>query len=147
VHDNEGTPLGVESSQRSVEQVSLGNQSGDVADRLDVEGTDLDFHRAPPAATSGGETGANGQAIEPGVEPIRIAQTRQVTPGSDQCLLDGILREDCITKDEARGPVEARGSRLGEDGKGVMIALPRPFHETTLVHARLRCGAAPAVAL
>ena len=48
-----------------------------------------------PAAPAPGEVdaGMHGEAVEPGVEPVRVAQPGQVPPGSDQRLLDGVARE------------------------------------------------------
>jgi len=147
VHDNEGSSLGVEPPKRSIEQVSLGNDGGNIAGRLDVEGTKLHFHRASPAATSEGETGANGQAIQPGIEPFRVAQARKIPPCSDQRLLDRVLREHAVPKYQASGSVQPRSRRVREDCEGVMIAPLRSLDEAALVHRRLRYRTAPTAAL
>ncbi len=37
--------------------------------------------------------------MEPGLEPLGLAQCRQIPPGAEQRLLRGILRTVAITKD------------------------------------------------
>ena len=75
--------------------------------------------------------------MQPGVEPIRVAETGQVAPGADECLLDRVARELRVPKDQASGRVQPREGRVDESGEGVMIAPPRAFDELSLVHGRL----------
>ena len=77
--------------------------------------------------------------MEPGVEPIRVAEARQVAPGPDQSLLDRVARELRVPKDEASCRVQPREGRVDELGEGVMIAPLRAFDELSLVHGRLDC--------
>ena len=46
--------------------------------------------------------GVNDETMEPGLEPLRIAQRRQIPPGADQRLLRGILRTVAVTEDAVR---------------------------------------------
>ena len=89
---------------------------------------------APPPAERI-EAGVDGQSVEPGVEPVRVAQAREVAPGSDVRLLDRVAREIRVPKDEAGGGVQPRDGRADEHGEGVMIAPPCPFDEFPLVHS------------
>ena len=43
--------------------------------------------------------GVDDEPMEPGLEPLGVAQRRQVPPGAEQRLLRGILRTVAITKD------------------------------------------------
>ena len=70
--------------------------------------------------------------MQPCVEAIRIAQARQVPPGPDERLLDGILRPVGIAKHESSGGVQATDRGACERGEGVMIAPLCPFHEVSL---------------
>ncbi len=72
--------------------------------------------------------------MEPGVEPVRVAQAREVTPGSDVCLLDRVARELLVPEDEAGDGLQPRDGRADEHREGVMIAPPCPFDEFPLVH-------------
>ena len=77
--------------------------------------------------------------MEPGVEPIRVAEARQVAPCPDQRLLDRVARELRVPKDEAGCRVQPRKGRVDELGEGVMIASLRASDELSLVHGRLDC--------
>ena len=75
--------------------------------------------------------------MEPGVESVGIAETRQVAPRSDECLLDRVARELRVPEDQAGGRVQPREVDVDERGEGVMLAPPRSFDESSLVHGRL----------
>ena len=64
---------------------------------------DADLRTPPSAMVPDIGTGPAEQPIEPGVEPLGVAQRRQVRPGSDECVLGGILREFGVAQDEASG--------------------------------------------
>ena len=95
---------------------------------VDLFELDLDH----PSATTPGEVeaGVDGEPMEPGVEPVRVAQAREVAPGADERLLDRIARELRVPEDEAGGRVQPRDGQVDERGEGVMIASPRPLDET-----------------
>ncbi len=86
------------------------------------------------AATNEVETRVDGQSMEPGVEPLRIAKAWQI---SEQPLLDRVACELRVPEDEPGRLVQPHDGRAGELGEGVMIALACPFHESSLVHGRL----------
>ena len=48
------------------------------------------------------EAGADDEAMEPGVEPVRVAQAGQVAPGGHERVLERILRPLDITNDPLR---------------------------------------------
>src|SRR5436305_8587720 len=93
------------------------------------------------------EARVDDQSMEPGVEPIRVTKAGQVSPGSDGCLLDRVARELRVAEDQAGSRVQPREMDVEQGREGVMIASPRPFNETSLVHGRLDCGTARAVVL
>ena len=102
--------------------------------------------RRTPAARDV-EAGVDGQAMEPGIEPVGVAQARQVSPCPEERLLDRVARELRVPEDEPGRRVQPREGQVDERGEGVMIALPRSLDETSLVHGRLGCGTAPVVVL
>ena len=58
------------------------------------------------------EAGPNDETPDPGVEPVGIPKRRQVPPGSDEAVLDGVLRQVGIPQDQPRDGVEgARATR------------------------------------
>ncbi len=62
-----------------------------------------------------------------------------IPPGPEQPLLDRVACELRVAEDEAGRAVQPHDGRAGKLGEGLMIALPRPFHESSLVHGRLWC--------
>ena len=68
------------------------------------------------------DTGAIQQAVQPGVEAIGAAQRGQVTPGSDERLLDGVLGLVGIAQDEPGGGIQPEDRGACQRGEGVMIA-------------------------
>ena len=110
----------------------------EVADRLRAQWRQLDLDR--PATTPPGdvEAGVDGQSMEPGVEPVRVAQARKVAPGPDVRLLDRVSRELLVPEDEAGDGLQPRDGRADEHGEGVMIAPACPLDEIPLVHRHPR---------
>jgi hypothetical protein len=43
--------------------------------------------------------------MEPRIEPVRIAKSGQVAPGSDHGLLDRVARELAVAEDQSGGSV------------------------------------------
>ena len=134
---HDGAPLGLEPAEGFIEKLSLGHVRGHVAAEGFEEGRQLDLVHAAAAPAREIEARMDGQAVEPGVEPVRVAQPGQIAPGSDEGILDRVSRELAVPEDEAGGSVQPREGSAGDHGKGVMIALPRSLDETTLVHGRL----------
>jgi hypothetical protein len=98
----------------------------------------------PPAPLAGKvEAGIDGEAIEPGIEPVGISKFPEIPPGSDQPLLDRVACELRVAEDEASGLVQPHDGGAGELGEGVMIASPCPLHEPSLVHGRLAIRTRP----
>ena len=80
-------------------------------------GQDLDLDR-PPASPAGlVEAGVDEQAVEPGIEPVRITKPGQVTPGAHQGVLDRVARELGVPEDEARGRVQPGGAAVASTAK------------------------------
>ena len=60
--------------------------------------------------------------MEPGIEPVRIAETGQVAPGADERFLDRVARELRVAEDEPGCRVQPRETPVDQQGEGVMIA-------------------------
>src|SRR3954449_9616712 len=78
------------------------------------------------------DTGAVQQPVKPGVEAVGAAQRGQVTPGSDERLLDGVLGLIGVAQDEPGGGIEPEERGVRERGEGVVIASARSLHEFLL---------------
>src|SRR6476620_9635222 len=140
-HDR--APAGLERPQAAIEEVAIDDARREVARRRDVDRGQLDLEGTPPTAPHDVETGVDEQSMEPGVEPVGVAQRRQVPPAADHRLLDGVSRELAVTEDQAGGRVQPRDGCAGEQGEGVMIATLCSLDESSLVHGRLRTSARP----
>ena len=93
------------------------------------------------------DAGVHQQPMQPGVEPIRVAQRGQITPGTDEGVLDGVRRPVRVPDHEPGGRVEAGDRGACQLGEGVMIALPRSLHEVSLSSRPSGGGAAQVAAL
>ena len=134
MHDDDGAPLGIEPLQRTVELVAVGDRQRDVADERSVDRVELDLDDAPPPVTEEIKAGMHEEPVEPGVEPVRVAQPGKALPRPDKTLLDRVARELRVPKDQPGRRVQPRDRPADEHGEGVMIALRRPVHELSLVH-------------
>ena len=138
---------GLETPEGVVEQLTVGKGAGHVGHTRRVERAQLDLDHAPSPAADEVETGIDDQAVNPGVEPIRVTQPGQVPPGTDQGLLDRVARELRVAEDQPGCRVQPREPHVEQQREGVMIALPCPLDECSLVHSRLDCGTTWAVVL
>lgn len=134
MQDDDGGPLGLEGPKRAIQRVPLRDQRRSVLDARDDDGSELDLDRTPPASTQRVETGIDDESMEPRVEPIRVSQRGQVTPGSDARLLDRVPRQVRVPEDQSGGSVQARDGGAGKHSEGVMIASLGPLDERSLVH-------------
>jgi len=136
----------VEPPEGCVDQFTVGERGGRVGLRGRIERVQLDLNRSPTAASQEVEADVHDQAMQPGLEPVGIAKSRQIAPGADERLLDRIARELRVPKDQSGGGVQPRKGRVDQAGEGIRIAPPRALDELSLVHSRLDCGATTAVA-
>ena len=109
-----------------------------VGDGGGVDRGQFDVEAMPPEPARLIDAGADEQAVEPCVEAIWAAQRGQVTPGSDERLLDGVLGLVGIAQDEPGGSVQPEDRGACQRGEGVMIAPSRSLHEVLLHHAPRR---------
>src|SRR5206468_10766449 len=96
---------GVEARARLVEHLTVREGCGGIDRGRHVDGCQLDLDHPPTPATDLVETGIDDQAMNPGVEPVRVTDTGQVAPGADEPLLDRVARE-------LRVPEDQSGSRI-----------------------------------
>jgi hypothetical protein len=87
------------------------------------------------------DAGSHEETVQPGVEPIRVAERGQVAPSPDERVLHRVPGLFPIPVDEASGGIQAVDRGACQRGKGVMIAPLRPLHDVPL-HIAPRGGAA-----
>ena len=78
VHGDDRSMSRIEARERRIQELSVGKGGGDVQRRRVVDRAELDLDDPAIATPDEVETGVDGQAMEPGVEPVRVAETGQV---------------------------------------------------------------------
>ena len=144
MQDDDRPLLGFETAEAALELVAVGDRRRGVGDGGWVrEVGDVDVEATAADAPDLIDAGVHQQATQPGVESVRVAQRGQITPGTDEGVLDGVRRPIRIPEHEPGGRVEAGDRGACQLGEGVMIAPPRSLHEVSRHHgpqavARLR---------
>ena len=76
--------------------------------------------------------GIHEQALQPGIETVRIAEARQLTPRDHQRLLHGILGPSDISQDPTGDRHEPIATRADQDGKRLPIPALRLLDEVAI---------------
>ena len=138
MEDEDGSLVGGQMAEGPLQLVPIGYETGLVADGLGRDRRELDLDRPAPTPANGIEAGIDGQAMDPGVEAVGIAQAGQIAPRPDAGVLDRILREFLVPEDEASDRFEMGDGRADDQGEGIMIASACSFDEIPLVHGHPR---------
>ena len=93
-----------------------------------------------PAPAQLVEARGDDQPMQPAVEPVRVAQPRDVAPRADAGVLHRVAGKLRVADDESRGTVEPGERRVEQGREGDLVALSRPLHEASLLHGVLRVG-------
>jgi hypothetical protein len=108
MHRDDRAMAGIETQERAVHELAVGQRARRVGRSRGIDGIELHLDRAPSPTPGEVETRLDGESMQPGIEPVRIAETWQVAPGTDQGLLDGVARELRVPEDEAGCRVQPR---------------------------------------
>ena len=137
--DDRSIPL-VEPEQDGVHELSVAQGIRGVPGDQGMEIGHLDLDRTATSTPCLVEAGVHGQAMQPRLETVRIAQAPEIAPGAEQGVLDRVARELRVPDDQAGRRVQPRDRAFDELGEGVMIASPRAFDELSLVHGPSQWG-------
>ena len=129
MEDDQGPRLRLEVTEATFQLVTVRRSRRFVGDAGGVDLGELDVEAMPPESARLIDAGADEQAVKPGVESVGAAQRWQVSPGSDERLLDGVLGLVWIAQDEPGGGIQSEDRGASQRGEGVMIAFPRSLHE------------------
>ena len=72
------------------------------------------------------------QAVEPRVEPVRIAQASKVLPGSQESLLHGVLGSIGVAEDQPGRAEHATRAARRERRERIEVALARSYDQIPL---------------
>ena len=122
--DEQDPLVGWQAAKASLELVPVDDREKVVDRGRDVHRKNTQIRDALPLTLGLGETRADDQAVEPGVESIRIAEVGQVAPGDDEGVLQGILGSIDVTQDPLGKDEETTEARL--DQLGIRLAVPVP---------------------
>jgi hypothetical protein len=103
--------------------------------RMTVDDKNLEFRVSASISSSMVDAHVREKALDPEVEPVRIAEARQVTPGDHQCVLQGILGPIDIAKDPSRDREQAIDAAAKEVDEGDLVSALRRDHELS-IHRR-----------
>ena len=70
--------------------------------------------------------------VQPDLEPLRIAEPRQLTPGDHQRLLHDILGSAEVAEDPLRERDEPVAVRTGQDGERLPVPTTRLLNEVAI---------------
>ena len=70
--------------------------------------------------------------MDPGVEPIEVAQSTNVAPSEDERVLNGILGAARVAQNYVGDAIEATDPGRSQRRKGLVIALSRQSHQISL---------------
>ena len=111
-------------AEPALELVPVGDAEKVVGRRGDVHRHDPQIRDAMALAFRLGETGADDQAVQPGVESVWIAEARQVTPCGHQRFLQGVLGAIDVAEDALGKRVETVAAGADKVGKRLPISVP-----------------------
>jgi hypothetical protein len=91
---------------------------------------------APSAASSAPRRSRPDEdPVGPRLEPVRVAELRQLLPHREERLLSGVLGEVDVAKDPLRHAVQPVAHGHDQAREGLVVALLRPGHEVRQIHA------------
>ena len=118
----DGALLGGEASKPTFKEVAIAHAQQLVRGRRSVDRQHPQVRRPTALARRLGDADVDEEALEPGIEPIRIAEAAKVTPGDHQRVLQGVLGPIDVTED----PLGDREETVGSDADQVDIRVPIP---------------------
>src|SRR6266545_2727075 len=92
----------------------------------------MDVAAEAPFAPALSIAGAHEQAVRPRLPAVRVAQTGQIAPRLQECLLRRVTSDLGIARDAVCHPVEAVDRTSRERGERIAIALGRSLDECPL---------------
>jgi hypothetical protein len=134
VHHEDRALLDRQASERSIERVAIGNGQDRRRVHRPVDREDTDVGGPLPATPGLGVAGMDEQAADPGVEPIRVAQPRKLTPGGGEGVLQGVLGEMGIAQDPRRDRVQPVAGLRDQVPECLAIAAHRPLDDLSHTH-------------
>jgi len=136
VVEHEDRPLlGRQASESPFELIPIGDPEEFVGCRRSVDRQDPQIGHATTLTRRLGDTDVHEQAMQPRVEPVRIAESSQIAPGDHQCVLEGILGSVDVAQDPLGHREQPVPTRVDQVDVCLPIAALCRRHEVS-VHLR-----------
>ena len=132
MEDEHGPHLRRKPDEAALELVTIGDRRLHAGCRRNVDVHELDVGPVPAEPAGLVDARPDQEPAEPLVEAVRVPKRGQITPGSDERVLDGVVGLLGVPEDEPGGRVEASDRGACQRVKGVMIAPLRSLHEISL---------------
>ena len=136
VEHEQGPLLRWQAAEAPLELIPVGDAQEVVGRGRDVHRQDAEVRDAVALAFRLGETGAHDEAVEPGVESVRIAEPGQVTPSDHQRILQSVLGPIDVAKDPLGERVETVAADPDQVGIGLPVTLPCRLDEISIHRLR-----------
>jgi hypothetical protein len=121
-----------EPSEAALQLVAVGHAEQVVRSDRGVEGQNAEIGGATTFTRCLGDANVRQEAMDPGVEPVRIAEAREVTPGDHQRILQGILGPIDISEDPMRDREESVTAEFDQVDKRRLVPVLRRYHEVAI---------------
>ena len=121
-----------QATEATVELIPIGDREHLVASGRHVGWKDLEDGGPAPRFASFRVAGVDEQPMQPGVEPIRIAEPRQLAPGDHQRLLNGVLGSSDVSEDPLGDREHSVGRRPRENRERFAIPSLRLLDEVPI---------------
>ncbi len=142
VVEHEDRPLlGRQPPEPALDLVAIGERGEVIRRRRSVDRQDPNGRDPGALAARLRIADVDEHSLEPGVEPLRIAEAGQLAPGDHQRLLHRVLGEADVAEDAARDPEEQVAPRPGQDGERLPVPALGLLHEVAIHSLRPLGGA------
>ena len=123
VQDEDGPLLGRQAPEPTIELVAVSDREQVVGCRRSVDREQPQVRGAATLARRLGDADTDHEAGQPRIEPVRIAEVPEVTPGDHQRVLQGVLGPVDVTEDPLGGREQAVAAHADQVDEGRLVAV------------------------
>jgi hypothetical protein len=126
--DQDGALVRRKAPERAVQLIPVMDAQVSVGSGRSVGLQDGDVCREPAASPRFGVAGVDKDPMEPGFEPIELAQRGKLAPNLDERHLYGVFGQVGVAQDSVRNKHALPADLANEGGEGLLVALPGSIH-------------------
>ena len=129
MQDDDGTVFRSQAPERPIQCIAIVDGDGLVGSTRSVDREGPNVFAPPPVPAELLVTGVHEESMEPDLETLRVTQPRELAPGEEECLLDGVLGPLGVPKDSVRDRVAPVSVQVDQLGEGDLVARSRQFDQ------------------